>query len=94
MMRALRVSGYVLVTIACGAWMAYLYLFLHFANTRPNSAQPEIGRTTALNDHGRAVYITAGENVLLNWLSWGALLSFAGGAIVLVRSLPGRTPHR
>jgi hypothetical protein len=83
---AFRALGYTLVIVAVAAWVGYLYLFLAFSNTRPPSPQPELGRAIALNNHGRAVYVTGFENELLNWLSYGALVTFVAGAIAVMRS--------
>ncbi len=39
----------------------------HFYYNRPLFASPEVNRTYALNIHGREVYVTRGEQRLIDW---------------------------
>lgn len=56
-----------------------MYLNEHYAYTRPEHPQPEIGRIYSLDVHGTVVYLTKREDSQLQWLwySLGALLLIA-----------------
>jgi hypothetical protein len=78
-----RWLGYGLIAIGFTAGASWLYLFIFFANTRPHEPHPEADRTIVLNNHGGVAYLTEAEDLLLTWLSYGAVISGAIGGLLL-----------
>jgi len=74
--RALVVT---LLVIGAVALISALCLFYSYQGTRPKSAQPEIGRIYASNNHGSIVYLTKDEDSLLTYLEYGGLICWVVG---------------
>jgi hypothetical protein len=53
-----------------------VYLDNHYAYTRPEKPQPEIGRVYPLNIHGTIVYLTKKEDLQMKWLFRGMMIFF------------------
>jgi hypothetical protein len=54
------------MTWAFVAWLSMSY----FGITRPRSPIPAQGRFYSYNDHGTVVYLTHGENLLIDSFEW------------------------
>jgi hypothetical protein len=53
-----------------------VYLNYHYAYTRPEKPQPEIGRIYPLNVHGTIVYLTKHEDLQIKWLFRSMMIFF------------------
>jgi hypothetical protein len=63
---------FIVVVFTClGATM---YLRDGYLRTRPEKAQPELGRVCPMNEHGQIVYLTREEDSQLSWLFYFAVL--------------------
>ena len=56
------------VVVAAVLWFTYSFLWTHYDSTRPRIPDPGAGRIYRLNTHGSIVYLTRGEEFLLNVL--------------------------
>jgi hypothetical protein len=72
-MRTLKVlSG---ISALC-FWFSGFFTWLHFDASRSKIAEPESGRVIPLNTHGSVVYLTTGENYLLDGLMIAGVVFF------------------
>jgi hypothetical protein len=60
---------------------AAIYITLLYANTRPTSPRPELGRIYSLNTHGTVVYLTHVENLTQIGLFTVSVVLFVTGVI-------------
>lgn len=72
--RGLFVAALLLIFANVGLWYKY-------AQTRPISPDASVGRTHALNTHGRIVYLTLAEQLKLLGLQSSAVLCVAASMV-------------
>jgi hypothetical protein len=75
----------VVAALAVGAvvvWIAQFSLFFHYSASPSSVADPSVGRTYVLNNHGSLRYVTLAEYRLI-WALFYSALCFSGGAMIL-----------
>jgi hypothetical protein len=68
-LKVMIVFGKIVCWLGVAAWLGFLGLQLHYADTRPTQEQPDQGRLFSLNSHGKVVYLTLHE--LTEWYHLG-----------------------
>jgi hypothetical protein len=68
----------VLMMMGFFGWVSYLCLTVYYGFSRPTVAQPEVGRTHAVDNHGHVAFLTNREVANLH-----LLLETSGGLIAI-----------
>ena len=78
------------VVVAAVLWFTYSFLRTHYDSTRPRIPDPGAGRIYRLNTHGSIVYLTRGEEFLLNVLLLTSGVCFVAAVCVDILRSPWR----
>ena len=76
--------------VALALWLTSVFLWMHYASTRPHSLDAGSGRIYPLNTHGSVVYLTCRENLFIAALTVGGIIVFAAGVCIDVFKNPIR----
>jgi hypothetical protein len=66
-----KITAIIIIVMVFSCIFLWGYLENHYAYTRPEKPQPELGRVYRLNVHGTIVFLTKQENSQLQWLFYG-----------------------
>jgi hypothetical protein len=80
------VVGRGLLGAGVAGFIGRLLLSVYFMGHRPIKPETELGLIFAFNQHGRIVYLTHYENLLVSVLFWGSALLIGVGASFIVNS--------
>lgn len=90
-------AAYILLVIVFfSTWVSSAYLRYHYAHTRSDSPQPELGRIYNLKTYGVTKYLTKYERLELAWLAWvwgGCLVIFVLFVAYEIKSLGSKPPQ-
>jgi dipeptide/tripeptide permease len=85
-----RLSETICLAFAIASFVILLGLHYYFIGHRNNFPDPAIQAIYPLNEHGRIVYLTWQEFMMLKVLFWGAVVTFLLSVTIEVRINPFR----
>jgi hypothetical protein len=80
------VFGIGVLAAGIGCFVGRIVLASYFMGVRPTTPQPDIGLTSAFNQHGGVVYLTRIEHIFLTALFVSAALLIGVGGYIINNS--------
>jgi hypothetical protein len=68
-----RALSWITGITGCVCWVALMALVPYFLYHRPAQPNPQSGQIYALNEHGRYVYLTYPEHLVMATLPWAGI---------------------